>query len=89
MSNALEEKLKALKDENDAMESKLLNEHGSEIFNPAFDYEEGEFGCVNITLGRFVLLFQNEDSVESCRGEQISEIYPEIIKITELPPAKQ
>lgn len=80
MSNALEERLKALKAENDAMVSKLLTEHGNDVFNPPYD-------LVNIPLGRFILQFENEDSIESCRGELISEMYPEILKIIELPPA--
>lgn len=82
MINTLQERLAKLKIETDALVDKLLTEHGNDVFNPPYD-------LVNIPLGRFILQFENEDCIESCRGELISEMHPEILKIIELPPAKK
>lgn len=76
MINTLQERLAKLKIETDALVDKLLTEHGNDVFNPLYD-------LVNIPLGRFILQFENEDCIESCRGELISEMYPEILTISE------
>lgn len=89
MINTLQERLAKLKIETDALVDKLLTEHGSDIFNPAFNYNADQTGVINIPLGRFTLQFDSEDTIESCRGELISEMHSEILKIIELPPAKK
>lgn len=82
MSNEFTQRMGALKKQMVELEGKLLAQHGSEIFTPPVDYEPSCMGTVEIILGNFVLLFENEESVESCRGESINEMHPEILKIT-------